>query len=308
LAGLVVAPWQLLLIRLADRFGKGVRTAPRDALIAESTDRSNRGRGFGFDRAMDHLGATIGPLLATGFLLLWPGQYRTLFLLALVPGVLVVGLLLLGLREPAATGPNREPVRLTLRPFDWNFRLYLLAFFVFTLGNSSDAFLLVRAETELDVPAMLIPALWAVFHVVKSAANIVLGRVVDRVGPKRLLFAGWFLYAAVYLAFGLATEAWHAWACFLTYALFYGLTEPAEKTLVTHLVGSQRKGLAFGWFHFTIGVASLPASLLFAALYEWCGALAAFGTGAGLAAVAAALLARVRDVRAGSLGDGAVAR
>jgi MFS family permease len=294
LVGIIVAPWQLLLIRVADRIGKGVRTSPRDALIADSTDASNRGRGFGFDRAMDHLGAAIGPLLALAFLFFWPGEYRLLFLLAIVPGILVIGLLLFGLREPPTRGTRREPVNLTLAPFDASFKLYLVAFLVFTLGNSSDGFLLIRAE-QGGIPAAYLPALWAGFHVIKSIANITLGRVVDRIGPKPMLLAGWLLYAAVYLAFGLATDTWHIVVCFLAYALFYGLTEPAEKTLVTHLVGPERKGLAFGWFNAAIGIAALPASLIFGMLYEqFESPLPPFAFGAGMALVAVVLLAAVR--------------
>jgi MFS family permease len=296
LIGIINAPWQLLSIRISDRIGKGVRTAPRDALIADAAGPAVRGRAFGFNQAMDHLGAVVGPLLATGFLLLWPGELPTLFLLTAVPGVLVVLLVVFGLHETPTAAPSKEPVHLTLRPFDRNFRLYLLALVVFTLGNSSDAFLLVRAG-ELGVPTAMLPVLWGAFHVVKSAANLLLGRGVDRFGPRPFLFAGWFVYAAVYLAFALATEAWQAWAFFLVYALFYGLTEPSEKTLVARLAGSERKGLAYGWYNCAIGIATLPASLIFGALFQSFGPLAAFGTGAALAVVAAALLALVKERR-----------
>jgi MFS family permease len=294
LIGVVIAPWQLFALRVGDRIGKGVRTWPRDALIADSTDPSIRGRAFGFHRAMDHLGAAIGPLLAAGFLWLWPDQLRALFLVTVLPGLLVVGLLVVGLREKPASEPAKEPLRLTLQPFDRNFRLYLLALVVFTLGNSSDAFLLVRAG-ELGVPTALLPLLWCAFHVVKSGGNLLLGRAVDKLGPRPFLFLGWFVYAGVYLAFALATTAWEAWAVFLVYALFYGLTEPAEKTLVANLVGGERKGLAYGWYNFAIGVATLPSSLIFGALYQFFGALAAFGWGAGLALVAVILLTGVKE-------------
>lgn len=219
--GIIVAPWQLFLIRVADRIGKGVRTSPRDALIADATDPSNRGRAFGFHRAMDHLGAAIGPLLAAGFLLLWPDHLRTLFLVTLVPGLLVIGLLIFGLREAPASEPPQEKLRLTLQPFDRNFRLYLLALVVFTLGNSSDAFLLVRAG-ELGVPTVMLPLLWCAFHIVKSSSNLLLGRAVDRFGPRPFIFLGWLVYAGIYLAFALATTAWEAWAFFLAYACFMG--------------------------------------------------------------------------------------
>ena len=293
LVGLATAPWQLFLVRTGDRIGKGLRTAPRDALIADSTPPEMRGRAFGFHRAMDHLGAAIGPLFAALFLWVWPDRLRELFLLAVVPGVIVVVVIVVGLREPPATAAGKPPLRLSLAPFDRNFRLYLLALVVFTLGNSSDLFLLKRAE-ELGVPVWLLPVLWAAFHVLKSGGNMILGGVVDRVGPRPLLFLGWGVYAGIYLGFALAAEAWHAWAFFLAYALFYGLTEPAEKTLVADLVGPDVRGLAFGWFNFALGVAALPANVVFGYLYERSGALAAFGWGAGLAAVAALLLLGVR--------------
>ncbi|MGV3486631.1 MAG: MFS transporter [Planctomycetaceae bacterium] len=295
--GLIVAPWQLFLIRIGDRIGKGVRTSPRDALIADSTESSMRGRAFGFHRAMDHLGAAIGPLLAAAFLYFWPGQLRTLFLLAILPGILVVCLIALGLQEtPPQPETSRKPLQLTLKPFDKNFRRYLLALAVFTLGNSSDAFLLVRAG-ELGVPVAILPLLWCAFHVVKSSSNLLLGPAVDRLGARPFIFVGWFVYAGVYLGFGLANLAWQAWALFLGYALFYGMTEPAEKTLVATLVADDRKGLAYGWYNFSIGIVTLPSSLIFGALYQVFGALVAFGWGALLAVVAITLMSGVVEPR-----------
>lgn len=291
--GVVTTPWQLFFARTADRIGKGVRTSPRDALIAHSTPANFRGRAFGFHRAMDHFGAAVGPVLATAFLWFWPGKLREMFLLTLVPGLVVVGLLLFGLKETASTEPSNEKFQMTLKPFGGNFRLFLLALVVFTLGNSSDAFLLVRAG-ELGVPTVLLPLLWFSIHLVKSGGNLIVGRLVDRVGPRLPLFTGWFVYVAVYVAFGLSTAEWHAWALFLAYGVFYALTEPAEKTLVANLVGPERKGLAFGWYNFAIGIAALPSSLIFGALYEQFGPLAAFGWGAGLALVAVLILLAVK--------------
>ena len=294
LIGVVTAPWQLFLVRFADRIGKGVRTSPRDALIADSTHSSMRGRAFGFHRAMDHLGAAIGPLLAAGFLWLWPGELRTLFLFTIVPGLLVVVMLIFLLRETPSTEPPKERPHLTHRPFDRDFRRYLMALIVFTLGNSSDAFLLVRAG-ELGVPTAALPLLWCAFHIVKSTSNFFFGRAVDHFGSRPFILFGWFVYALVYIAFGLATTAWEAWALFLGYALFYGLTEPAEKALVGNLVGADRKGLAYGWFNFAISIATLPASLIFGALYQWLGPLAAFGFGAGSSMIAAIILSTVTE-------------
>ena len=182
LTAVITAPWQLLGIRMGDRFGKGIRTAPRDALIADSTAPEIRGRAFGFHRGMDHLGAAVGPLLAAAFLWFYPGQLRPLFLMTLLPGLCVLVLLVAGLREERKATQSQERIRWTLQPFDSRFRLYLLALVVFTLGNSSDAFLLVRAS-ELGVPTVLLPILWCGFHVFKSGGNMLAGRAVDVIGP-----------------------------------------------------------------------------------------------------------------------------
>jgi MFS family permease len=243
---------------------------------------------------MDNVGAAFGPLLAAGFLWLWPEHLRVLFLITFLPGLLVVVLLVLGLREMPATKPPQERLRLTLQPFDRNFHLYLLALFVFMLGNSSDAFLLVRAG-ELGVPTALLPLLWCACHVAKSSSNLLLGRAVDSFGPRPFMFLGWLIFAIVYLAFALATVEWQVWAIFLAYGLVIGLIEPAERTLVANLVGGERKGLAYGWYNCATGIATLPSSLIFGALYQVYGALVAFSWGAALALVAVVLLFGVRE-------------
>jgi MFS family permease len=307
LCGAIRLPWQLFAIRIADRFGKGVRTSPRDALIADSTLPEFHGRAFGFHRGMDHLGAAVGPLLAAAFLYIWPDALREMFLLTAVPGALVVVLLIVGLRDPRTTkttphaptpGPSglapatKSSVSLgtlTLRPFGRDFRVYLIALVIFTLGNSSDAFLLVRAG-ELGVALWLLPILWCVFHIVKSAGNILAGPLADRWGSRPMIIAGWICYAGIYLAFALAGAAWQVWALFIAYAIFYALTEPAEKALVANLVDADHRGLAYGWYNFAMGIATLPASLIFGALYQAFGPLAAFGTGSVLAGIAAILL------------------
>src|SRR5262249_914114 len=161
---------------------------------------------------------------------------------------LVVVLLALGLRETPPTGPPRERLRLTLRPFGRDFRVYLLALVAFTLGTSTDAFLLVRAG-ELGVPTALLPLLWCACPVATSTGNRVRGRAGDRFGPRPFVLLGWLAFAGVYLAFALATAAWQAWAIFLGYGLVIGLIEPAERTLVADLVGGQGKGLAYGWYN-----------------------------------------------------------
>jgi len=301
LIGLVTAPWQVFAVRFGDRIGKGVRTSPRDAMIADSTPEAMHGRAFGFHRSMDHLGAAVGPLLAAAFLWFYPGELRSLFLLAAIPGVVVLLLIIFGLRERDVVAkldtaqPTKREQLVPLNRFDSRFRWYLLSLLLFTLGNSSDTFLLVRAG-ELGVPLYMLPVLWCAFNVVKSGANIYAGRLSDRIGAKRPIVVGWLAYAAIYVAFGFATSAWQAWALFLAYGFFYAVTEPAEKKLVVQLVGEHRRGLGFGWYHFTLGVAALPASLLFGWLYQTYGAPVAFTTGALLSVTASMVLTKVKSL------------
>ncbi|HWB09161.1 MAG TPA: MFS transporter [Pirellulales bacterium] len=292
-----VVPWHVLAIRLGDRIGKGVRTAPRDALIADSTDARMHGRAFGLHRAMDHLGAALGPLAAAAFLWARPEEsaddLRALFLIALIPGLLVVLLTIVGLKEEAPRAHAGKRLDFSLRHYPRDFRLYLAALLVFTLGNSSDLFLLARAG-ELGIAEPLLPILWFAFHLAKSAGNLLGGHTVDRIGAKPLLVAGWLWYAAIYFGFALASSAWHIWALFILYAVYYALTEPSEKTLVAQLAGSQRTGLAYGWYNLLMGVAALPASYVFGLVYDRAGPLAAFGLGAALAAAAVGLLLLVQ--------------
>lgn len=301
LIGLVTAPWQVFAVRIGDRIGKGVRTSPRDAMIADSTPEAMHGRAFGFHRSMDHLGAAVGPLLAAAFLWFYPGELRILFLLAAIPGGVVLLLIIFGLRERDVVAkldtaqPTKREQLVPLNRFDSRFRWYLLSLLLFTLGNSSDTFLLVRAG-ELGVPLYMLPVLWCAFHVVKSGANIYAGRLSDRIGAKRPIVVGWLAYAAIYVAFGFATSSWQAWALFLAYGFFYAVTEPAEKKLVVQLVGEHRRGLGFGWYHFTLGIAALPASLLFGWLYQTYGAPVAFTTGALLSVTASMVLTKVKSL------------
>jgi MFS family permease len=293
LVALATAPWHVVASRTADRAGKGIRTAPRDALIADSTPPAMRGRAFGFHRAMDHLGAAIGPLLAWGFLEVWPTHLRTLFALSLIPGLVILPILMFGLREKRVEAETQKPrFTLSLRPLDKRFRLYLAALAVFTLGNSTDALLLARAR-DLGLAVSLVPVLWMVFHICKSVGNVYGGRAVDRVGSRPVLFAGWLWYAAIYAGFAIAADVWAVWALFPLYAVYYALSEPAEKALAVELAGDAGKGLAFGWFNFAIGVTTLPASVLGGMLYDVYGAGAAFGAGAVLALAAWAILAMV---------------
>ncbi|HEX2202057.1 MAG TPA: MFS transporter, partial [Longimicrobium sp.] len=296
LIAIVTAAWQVLAIRLADRVGKGLRTAPRDAMLAESVPEARRGAAFGVHRAADHAGAVVGPLLASGILLLFPGRLRTVFALALVPGLVTLAVVLWKVRDPRGGAPapvagakaEKTPLP-RLSGLGPTLPRYLAVLALFTLGNASDAFLLLRAR-DLGVGVALIPLLWGVLHVSKMVFSVAGGRLSDRIGARPAIVAGWLVYAGVYAAFAVAGEAWHAWALFAVYGLFFGLTEAPEKALVAALAPSGLRGSAFGAYHAAIGIAALPASLLFGALWQGFGAATAFLTGAGLALAAALLL------------------
>jgi len=290
---------QVLAIRLTDRVGKGIRGSPRDALIAESVDPAIRGRAFGFHRAADHAGAVVGPLIAFALLRWEQLPLRTVFLFAALPGVLSVIVLVLGVRETprdegaATTGTKTAALPSLDASLGRAFWTFLASVLLFTLGNSTDAFLILRAN-QLGVSVALIPILWAALHVVKSAASVPGGALSDRFGRKPLILAGWAVYAAVYIGFGRATETWHAWALFLAYGTFFGLTEGTQAALIADLVGQARRGTAYGWYYLAVGIGALPASVLFGLIWDRVSPRAAFDVGAGLAFAAALVLLAVR--------------
>lgn len=288
---------QVLALRFSDRVGKGLRTSPRDAMIADSTPPEFRGMAYGFHRAMDHGGAIVGPLLATGLLLLYQNSISTVFLLSFIPGTLAVVLLLAGLRErEAAPGAGGSPFsfRSAWTEMPGSFRKYLAIILIFTLGNSTDAFLLVRAQS-LGVPIALLPTIWVALHVVKMAFSVPGGMLSDRLGRKRVIVAGWVVYALVYAGFALASRQWHVWALFATYGVYFGLTEGVEKALVADFAPAHLRGSAFGLYHLIVGIGAFPASLLFGLVWERFGAAAAFGMGAGLALLSSVMLAMLRE-------------
>lgn len=293
---------QVLAIRLADRVGKGLRGAPRDALLAASVPADQRGRAFGFHRAADHAGAVVGPLIALVCLYWLAMEVRQVFWVAAVPGALAVVVAIVCVREAppherhsrapaiaASITNSASPARAALPRRFWS---GIAPIVLFTLGNSTDAFLLLRAS-QLGVPTTLIPLLWVALHVVKSASSTPGGALSDRLGRRPLIVAGWTLYAAVYAGFALAETRWHAWALFAAYGAVFGLTEGTEKALVADLVPASQRGTAFGWYHGLVGAAALPASVLFGYVWETSSVGTAFSMGAVFAVGAALWLAVV---------------
>jgi MFS family permease len=295
LIALATLPWHVLVVRFTDRVGKGIRTAPRDVLLADAVEPAHRGAAFGFHRGADHAGAVLGPLLASAILLAAPGNYRLVFALAAIPAAASMLVLWLKVRETASqtTSPKVQPKFEGFRALPPALRTFLLIVAVFTLGNATDTFLLLRAQ-QLGVPIALIPMLWAALHVSKMVWSVPGGVLADRIGPRRAILGGWLLYVAVYIGFAFATTTWHVWALFLVYGLFYGLTEAPEKAMVANLAAESRKGAAFGAYHFAIGSAALPASVIFGLLWQQYSAQTALLTGAALGALAALLLLSVR--------------
>ena len=304
----------VLGVRFADRIGKGLRTAPRDALVADSIDESQRGLAFGLHRAGDTGGAVLGltaaliVLLATqrGVAALTRNTFQTVVLVSIIPAVSAVLTIALGAQEvkPALrenAPPRRSPVdkpRLSLQGFDRRFRLFLLITVLFTLGNSSDAFLILRAQTAgLSVSGVL--GMMVVFNLVYTLVSTPAGALSDRVGRRKLLIAGWSLYAVVYLGFARATVGWHAWILMAAYGIYYGLTEGVAKAFVADLVPSEQRGTAYGVHNAAIGIMAFPASLLAGFLWQGVAGWTGFGPsapflfGAVLALLAAVFMAQL---------------
>jgi MFS family permease len=306
LIALASAWTHVFALRFTDRLGKGIRTAPRDAMLAHFAPAHLRGRAYGFHRAMDHGGAVTGPLIASLFLFFFPGEYRTLFALTIVPGIIVVLILL---RVPEiSTAPRQTP-----QPSDRygpeapqradagalpagatqsrerTFRKALAVVFLFSIGNASDAFLLLRL-TDLGIAAVWIPLLWSALHVVKVASSVIGGDLSDRYGRRALIASGWLIYATVYAGFGLVDAPAAIVAIFLSYGVYFGLTEGVEKAWVADLSSARARGTAFGAYNAVLGIGGLAASLLSGWIWTHVSPHAAFLTGAAVALCASALL------------------
>jgi MFS family permease len=302
-----VTSWQqVLFVRVTDRVGKGIRVAPRDALLAASVPEEKRGLAFGFNRAFDHLGAVLGPVVAFILLYFLAGDsnnptaedYRQVFLFASIPVVLGLFVIIFFVHEENILKPETKAaapeLKLSLKEFDGNFKRFLVVIAIFTLSNSTDAFLLLRAE-QAGIPLTLIPLLWMALHLSKVFSSLVFGDLSDRIGRRKLIFAGWLLYALVYVGFALVSDVWQALVLFLIYGIYFGLTEGVEKALVADLVPEEKRGTAYGLYNLAFGITVFPASLWFGYLWTSYNAATAFLVSAGISLIAAVLLLTVRN-------------
>ena len=306
-----VTAWpQVLALRFTDRIGKGVRSSPRDALLASFAPEKTRGRVYGFHRAMDHAGAVAGPLIATAYLYFHPEAYRSLFMWTLVPGIIVIVLISrlpnqttrapeaplappappapeapLAPEAPSAPSALRAP-RAPLAPRFWR-AMAVIA--LFALGNASDAFILLRLS-DLGVAAVWIPVIWSGLHVVKMTSSVLGGVLSDRFGRRAMIGLGYLWYAAIYAGFAWVTSLPAVIAIFLAYGVYFGLTEGVEKAWVADLSPVESRGLAFGVYNAVLGGGGLAASLVFGAIWTRVSPQAAFLAGAGFALAACLLL------------------
>lgn len=291
LIGLAGHPFVVLVLRFADRIGKGIRTSPRDAMVASVTDEAARGKAFGFHRSMDNLGSLLGAF--TGFVLLsfLSLDLRTVFLLVFIPGILSVLAVLFGVkkaeREIVDSG---KKISLSLAPFKKNFRRYLFTIGLFTLGNSSDAFLILKAK-ECGVKEAFIPLIWMLLSLIRTVFSVLAGLLSDRISRKKVIISGWLIYSLVYIGFAFSNKVWHIWALFLIYGFYYALTEGVEKAFVADLVEEEFRGTAYGLYNFIVGIVALPSSVICGFLWQRFGSLYALGFGAMLAFLSSLLLA-----------------
>lgn len=289
-------------VRWADRVGKGIRTAPRDALVADSIDESQRGLAFGFHRAADTGGAMVGLLIALG--LVWAAQsasvsldldtFRLVVLVSLVPAFLAVLSLAVGAVDIKPKGEVKAP-KFALASLGKPFLIFMVIVGLFDLGNSSDAFLVLRAQ-ERGISVLGIMGMLAVFNLVYTLVSTPAGRLSDKINRRTLIIGGWLVYALVYLGFGLAKAQWHIWALYILYGLYYGMAYGIAKAMVADLVPEHLRGTAYGTYNAILGIIDFPASLIAGLLWQGAGGWAGFGPsapflfGAFLALLAAALM------------------
>lgn len=280
----------VLALRFVDGVGKGIKDSPKDALIADSTLAGSRGRSFGIARMLDTFGSVVGPLVLFALLLLLkdnPDKYPLIFFLSALPLFFTLAILRLYVKETPFTA--RPPAAASAAILPRRFYLFLAIMVVFSLGNSSDTFLILRAQ-NVGVELLAVPLVYALFNFFYASASVPLGSLSDRIGREKVIVLGWLAYAAAYLGFAAAAHAWQIWFLFAFYGIYYATTEGVAKALIADLVAQQHRGKAYGIYNAVVGLIILPASVIAGFLWDTVGASAPFFFGAAMAAVAALLL------------------
>jgi MFS family permease len=287
---LAAAGWHVLLVRFIDRFGKGIRTPPKDALIADSSLANERGKAFGIQRAMDRAGAVLGPLIAFAILPLLNNNLRMVFLLAFIPAFIAVLILIFFLKEKPSVRTTSEEKKTTGLHLSKNFKIFILVIAVFTLGNSSDAFLLLRAK-ELGLKVTLIPILWLVYNLAGSLTATPLGSLSDKIGRKKTVVLGFLFYSTVYWGFAFANTQILLWFLMALYGCYYGLSEGVLRAYVADLVeDSSVLATVYGIYNTVVGIFIFPASFIMGILWQNFNSTVAFSFGASLALISAICL------------------
>lgn len=282
--------WQHVMgSRFIDRFGKGVRTAPRDAIIVESTERAFLGRVFGFHRSLDTMGAVVGPALAFFLLGIFLNDYRKIFWLSMIPGIIAVLLIILFITEKKKVSTvHSERPKLTFKHFDWRFKFFVFIAAIFAIGNSSDVFLILRAQ-QIGIPTIMIPLVYLLFNLIYSISSIPAGIVADRFGKKRVILSGFVLFGLLYYGFAVVADTTAIWVLFSLYGIFMGLTEGIQKAFLATIIPSDFKATAFGVYNTAVGLAMFPASLIGGWLWDNISPSATFYFGAITATLSAIL-------------------
>ncbi|PIR17686.1 MAG: MFS transporter [Deltaproteobacteria bacterium CG11_big_fil_rev_8_21_14_0_20_49_13] len=287
---LAITGWNVLGLRFLDRLGKGVRGAPRDAMIADVTEANERGKAFGYHRAMDTVGAILGPGVTFILLAIFSDSYRTIFLFSAIPAFLAVAVIIFAVKENRTSEPrsftNGSKASLSFKGLSSPFILLLVIIGIFTIGNSSDAFLLLRAQ-NVGVTTMHVPLVWLFFNLVYTLVAIPAGKWSDKVGRRRVILTGFGIYALSYLGFAFASMWWHIWFLFGIYGCYYGMTEGVIRAYIADVVPASNRATSYGVYSFVTGILLFPANLLTGLIWKYAGPSAAFSLGAALALISA---------------------
>ena len=279
----------VLIYRFTDRVGKGVRTAPRDAIIADSIEKESLGKAFGFHRSMDTVGAIIGPSIAFAILALLSGNLKLVFWLSMIPGFIALIIIALFVIETKGTAISTMP-KISIKGLDKKFKAFLVIASIFALSRTSDAFLVLRAQ-ELGIEVAAIPLLYLTFNIVSAVFSTPIGIFSDKIGKRRTILLSYFLFSIIFIGFALATSSLHAWLLFIAYGLFVAMNEGVQRAYVATVIKPEIKATGYGIYHMVVGLCALPSGIIGGLLWQHIGSYALFYYGAALSMISATLFA-----------------